>query len=166
MRKNIYLLSAALILVGASVISCNSKGDDKNQANDQVETVLDTNSSKGPLKYSFINPFDNYFAINKVTTQTELSLDSIQFNKEFQFAATMNNKPVTINFQREKVGAIILPETEYETEIALDTNFVQNDTLHVVYSINKAEEKRTFTTVPVKLFSYSSKFQLLFQKKK
>jgi len=163
MRKSIYLLPVALILAGLST-SCKSKEDNKNLPNTEVETEVIT-SDAGSIKYSFINPFENYFAVNKVTSDTELSLDSIQFAKQFQFAATMDNKPVHINFQKEKVGAIILPETEYDTEIALDTNFVQNDTLHVVYSVNKTKEKRTFSTVPVKLFTYNSKFHLLFKKK-
>lgn len=160
MKKNIYLLSSILILGGLST-SCNSKENNKDVPNTKVEaqnepTKTDTN---------LINPFDNYFATSKVTANTELSLDSAQFAKDFQFAATMNNKPATINFAKEKVGAIVLPETAFDTEIILDSNFVKNDTLHVVYKIEQGKNENTYTTVPVKLFSYESKYHLLFEKK-
>ena len=163
MKKNIFLL-ATLVVLGLST-SCNSKEKEKSNSDSTSTASVETEVQSNKPEYSFINPFDNYFAVNKVKSNTELSLDSIQFTKEFQFAATMNNSPMNINFQKEKVGAIVLPETAYETTIVLDTNFVKNDTLHVVYTINQGKDANTFTTIPVQLFTYNSKFHLIFEKK-
>lgn len=159
MRKGVYLIVGLLILTTA----CTSK---KEQQVDVKEKTKKEKTSKEPMVYSFIRPFENYFATSKVSKNTELSLDSIQFENKFHFAATMDNKPVKINFQHERVGAIVLPETAFDTEIVLDTNFVKNDTLHVLYTIKTGQEKRSFTTVPVQLFSYNSRFKLLFENQK
>lgn len=159
MEKNNYLSVIFILLV--TLISCNSK-ENKDEINKEKTEKEEQPTS---LKYSFISPFDNYFAVNSVQSNTELSLDSIQFSKNFQYAATMNSSPLKINFQKERVGAIVLPETAYDTNIVLDTNYVRNDTLHVIYSINRGKNENTFTTNPVKLFTYNAKFHLVFNGK-
>lgn len=155
MKRIIYLITSITIFT----IGCSSKKEKKVDFNQEVNK---NHTKTEPVPYSFIRPFDGYFAKSKVNKITELNIDSIQFAKEFQFAATMNNKPITIDFLHERIGAIILPESAYDTQIVLDTNFVKNDTLHVVYQINKGKEKRSFTTVPIQLFTYNAKFNLKF----
>lgn len=162
MKKILYFVLSIAIFA----ISCSYKSDKKIDLT--TKTIPDTikNSSKSkPIPYSFIRPLEGYFAISEVSKTTELILDSLQFAKEFHFATTMNNEPANINFQKERVSAIVLPRSEYDTEIILDTNFVRNDTLHVLYSIKTVKKKRTYTMTPIQLFSYNSKFHLVFNKK-
>lgn len=165
-KKSIVVLLSAFLVGGITLVSCNSNSNNKSELNsqEQADSVL----IKKDAVVSFVNPIEGYFSKIHPEKKIEASLDSIQFEKDFQFAATMDNSPAKIDFSKEKVGAIVLPETSYETNITIQTAQVVNssDTLVVTYTVKEGTEKQTYSTIPVKLFAYNKKFTLVFDQQK
>lgn len=158
MKQIFFSLSLVLLTV-----SCTSNKPQEVKDQDQPVTV---ELKQEPVT---LNPVENYFSVLKPTEKTELVLDSVDFSKDFNPAATMKNKPTSVDFSKEKVGAIILPQTDLETSINIDSAYVINETLNVVYSIKQGTEKRSFTIVPCTLFSFNkdlSKNNVVFKENK
>ncbi len=78
------------------------------------------------------------------------------FGKNFHPAKTMTNSPTVIDFSKSFVGAIVLPASEYEINIKLDTAYITGKTLHIRYDVSKGEEQRAFLSKPQIAFTIDS----------
>ena len=102
----------------------------------------------------------NYFFKNdqeipaspKITTAEE-------FGKLFGMAATMGNdgKPTEIDFTKQFVLAIVLPVTNFATEITLDRLEEKGDTLFYFYDA-KVGEAQLYSTQPISLIILDKKY--------
>ena len=136
----------SLLFVSFLTVSCTSNKQPEPQTNIEVATITEAVTLKS---------VENYFSVLKPTEKKELILtDSTEFSASFNPAATMGNIPTKIDFSKEKIGAIILPETEFETTINIDSAYVLDRTLNIVYTITKGGEKRSFTIVPCRVFAF------------
>jgi hypothetical protein len=146
MNKCIILSVAAILSVGA----CTSR----KQAGEQGSVPEPVSTSADyPVE---ITPVENYFVTAKPDKVLGLLLDSISFYNYFHPATTMKNRPATIDFSSKQVAAIILPETNKETGIRIETALVRNNVLHVSYSVQRGSEPRTFTVVPANVFTFKA----------
>ena len=103
----------------------------------------------------------NYFLKNnqmipetpKITTEEE-------FNKLFGMATTMGEegKPTTIDFTKQFVLAIVLPQTDMATEISPVKLEEQGDSLLYTYEI-KTGEKLSFTIQPVSIIIIDKQYE-------
>lgn len=101
-----------------------------------------------------IQEIDGYFVTYKPKAIEVLTQGKVDWEANFNVAKTMDNEPTTIDFDMHKVGVIVTPETEFDTEIIINKTSVEDKKLVVDYSINTKGEKRTFTIVPMKAFLY------------
>lgn len=100
---------------------------------------------------------EHYFSTVESDKPEFLVLKSQEdFDKNFHPAKTMANSPTAIDFSKSFVGAIILPASEYETDIELDTTYITGKTLHIRYDVNKDEEQRSFSSKPQIAFTIDS----------
>lgn len=134
MKKTILFITAILI----ALVSCKT---DKPQ---QVASVE-------------LGKVEHYFTIVDSDKPEFLVLKSQEdFDKSFQVAKTMTNSPTAIDFSKSFVGAIVLPASEYETNIELDTAYITGKTLHIRYDVNKGEEQRSFSSKAQVAFTVDS----------
>ncbi|MFV0538741.1 MAG: hypothetical protein ACK5M3_15460 [Dysgonomonas sp.] len=100
---------------------------------------------------------EHYFTIVDSDKPEFLLLESQEdFDKNFHPAKTMTNSPTAIDFSKSFVAAIVLPASEYETNIVLDTAYVAGKTLHIRYDVNKGEEQRSFSSKAQVAFTINS----------
>ena len=107
-------------------------------------TVVENNGESSEVAFEVAK---NYFFKNgqvipeypKITTEEE-------FNKLFGMATTMgeSGKPTAINFAKQFVLAIVLPETDFATEISPVKVEEKGDSLIYTYDV-KTGEKQSFT---------------------
>lgn len=137
--KKIYLL--AVIILSTMLSGCFSE---KTKTQNKEASVT-------------LTPIEGYFTTLKPEKiETLLIKDQSEFDKNFNPAKTMTNSLTKVNFEKEQIGAIILPETEYETNIIINKSYIENNTLYVSYTIDRKDEKRSFTTIPQLAFKISS----------
>lgn len=105
-------------------------------------------------KKVFLTPLDGYFSAIKTSEEKAFIVEKSEFDSLFHAAPTMAHIPRKVDFSKERVGAIILPETEYATDIVLDSTYILDKILHIYYSIKSDDEKRSFSILPVKLFTF------------
>ncbi|MBO4316239.1 MAG: hypothetical protein J5867_09815, partial [Prevotella sp.] len=103
----------------------------------------------------------NYFFKNdqvipeypKITTEEE-------FNKLFGMATTMgkDGKPTAIDFTKQFVFAIVLPETDFSTEINPVKVEEKGDSLLYTYEV-KSGEKQSFSIQPVSIIILDKQYE-------
>jgi hypothetical protein len=103
-----------------------------------------------------VNEVEGYFVTQRSNEPRALILDELGFNKYFHVAKTMTNVPTKIDFNTKKVGAVILPETDFRTTIVINSISLSGKTLVVDYSVNRDKEKQSFTIIPSKAFTLDS----------
>lgn len=151
MKKYIYLLFAITLFIASCTTNSTNKSKEQNlEGLPVVESETEVR----------LSPLDGYFSVNRPSEVSIFILDKSGFEKNFHPAATMGNRLREVDFSKERVGAIVLPETEYETEIILDKAYISNKIIHIIYNVNKGTEKRTFTILPVKLFTFDSSLNI------
>jgi len=104
---------------------------------------------------------DRYFLRNDakfpddpiVTTQA-------QFDSLFHSAPLMgeNGRPTKIDFEREFVIGISLPETNDETQIVPGEMTMDDDILNLNYAVNVGEHNRSFSIKPLVLLIVERKY--------
>lgn len=151
MKRYIYSLFALITLISSCTTNPASKSINQDQDNHSI-----TKSETEVQLY----PLDGYFSVNKPSEVSVYILDKSGFEKNFHPAATMGKPLKEVDFTKEKVGAIVLPSTEYDTEILLDKAYISNKIMHVIYKVNEGMEKRTFIVTPVKLFTFDSSLSI------
>lgn len=144
--KKIVLAFVTLLVLAA----CNSSNPidaaaDKNETAEEVAFVEAHN-------YFFKN--DQHIPGNvKITNEEE-------FNKLFGMAAVMgeNGKPTAIDFSKQMVLAIVLPQTEQATEITPVKLEMKHDTLYYTYDV-KTGEMQTYTIQPMSIIIVDKKYE-------
>lgn len=146
MRK--FLTATLIVALFTSCGGSSSKNATESKEHDKSSTVAQ------PTK--LINEIGGYFVTYEPNNLVEVLIqDEIEWNANFGVAKTMDNQPTTIDFSIHKVGAIVAPTTDVETNIVIDNASIKDRKLVVEYSINTKGEKRSFTIVPMKAFFYN-----------
>lgn len=148
-----------LLFISLFILSFYNCSSEKRGKVDSAEkTIEQTNTEKTSVT---IKNIEGYFtSVNSDQTVMLVIKNQKEFEEKFHPAKTMANTITPINFDSEVVGSIILPSSEYETNIILDKAYKQDKTLHIPYSINTEKEKRTFTAIPQVLFSFDSSLEI------
>lgn len=140
--KKIVLAIVTLLALAA----CNSsKPTEKNKSAEEVQFIEARN-------YFFKN--DQHILGNvKISSEEE-------FHKLFGMATTMdeNGKPTTIEFSKQMVLAIVLPQTEQATEITPVKLEMKNDTLYYTYDV-KTGEMLSYTIQPMSIIVIDKKYE-------
>ena len=121
-------------------------------------TAVDNNEESTEVAFEVAK---NYFFKNdqvipeypKITTEEE-------FNNLFGMATTMgeNGKPTAIDFTKQFVLAIVLPVTDFATEINPVKVEEKGDSLLYTYEI-KSGEKQSFSIQPVSIIILDKKYE-------
>ena len=101
----------------------------------------------------FFNNGDTLREGQKITNRKDL-------DRYFGLAAFMGKggEPMRINFSKEFILPIVLPETDVETDIKAIVLTGNAQTLHLSYRVETGE-KQGFTTQPIKLLVVSNEFK-------
>lgn len=91
---------------------------------------------------------DGYFFASKVDSLTVFMLNKADFERYFHPARTMTNRSTEIDFDMQRVGAIVLPETKNNVSILLDSVYAIGNRLNIVYSIKQEPDERSSTIIP------------------
>ena len=121
--------------------------------------VVDNNIDSGDVSfevaknYFFKNGKDILPANPKITTEEE-------FSKLFGMATTMgkDGKPTPIDFGKQFVLAVVLPVTDFETEINPVKVEEKGDSLFYSYEV-KTGEKQSFSIQPVSIIILDKKYE-------
>lgn len=102
----------------------------------------------------------NYFFLNgaKVPSNPLITSED-EFNSLFGAATTMgrDGQPTDIDFARQAVIAIVLPQTDRQTEIKLGRLVAYKDTLTLNYKVVTGE-KQTYTVRPMAFVVVDKKY--------
>lgn len=81
-----------------------------------------------------------------------------EFDRHFGMAAVMGELPTAIDFGRQFVVAIVLPETNHTTSIHPGTLTDGGEALQLEYRVSVAPEENTWTAVPVSLLIVDKRY--------
>ncbi|MDR1501925.1 MAG: hypothetical protein LBT43_05660 [Prevotella sp.] len=137
----------------------------QNKSNDIPKSAPDVNVSQSEndfqnVKNVELTDVDGYFSTKRVTSPEVMLLNETDFDKHFHPAKTLDNVLTTIDFDTQRVGAIILPETRNDVTISLDSSYLKGRTLSIVYSIMRESAERSFTITPVKVFTFDASLNI------
>ena len=144
--KKILFAFAALIIMAA----CGNKQTATPSSEDNVE------NSEVAFKVA-----KNYFFKNdQMIPEYPKIVSEEEFNKLFGMATTMgeDGKPTAIDFTKQFVLAIVLPVTDFATEINPVKVEEKGDSLLYTYEI-KAGEKQSFSIQPVSIIVLDRKYE-------
>ena len=137
--KHLTIILAMGVLL---LMCCNCSFMDKMYAAEKIDKVAT------PVHHTTL---ENYFVRNDVdcSKQRRLILDNQQdFDAFFGKAATMGGLPSTVNWNKQYVVAIILPETKRATSIEpVAVKVTDNDVMVFSYHIKKGD-KMSHSMVP------------------
>ena len=132
-----------ILAVGAlMLLCCNCSFMDKMYAAQKIDKVAT------PIPYTTL---ENYFVRNDVdgSKQRRLIFDNQQdFEAFFGKAATMGGQPTAVNWNKQYVVAIVLPETNRATSIEPVAVKVADDKITVFSYHVKKGDKMSHTMVP------------------
>ena len=81
------------------------------------------------------------------------------FERYFGMAAVMGGQPTAIDFERQFVIDVVLPETNHSTTIHPGTLSDEGEALQLEYGVAVAPEVNTWTSVPVSLLIVDRKYE-------
>lgn len=81
-----------------------------------------------------------------------------EFDRYFGMAAVMGGQPTAIDFDRQFVIAIVLPETTHSTAIHPGPLTDAGESLQLEYRVSVAPEENTWTSVPVSLLIVDKRY--------
>ncbi len=140
------LFAIAMLL---TVVACNNKPVTA------VENIIENGEVPYEVakNYFFKNNLDILPASPKITSED-------LFNKFFGMATTMGNdgKPTQIDFAKQFAVAIVLPVTEFATEINPVKVEVIGDSLLYTYHV-KTGEKQSFSIQPISIIAIDKKYE-------
>lgn len=102
--------------------------------------------------YFLRNNVDGRKVPAKITTRND-------FDRNFGMAAVMGGQPTPIDFDRQFVIAIVLPETNHTTAIHPGTLTDEGDALQLDYGVSVAPEENTWTSVPLSLLIVDKRYE-------
>ncbi len=145
--KKLLFAFAALILMAA----CSNKQD--------LATTSEDNQKGYEISFEVAQ---NYFFKNDVEMLPENPkiTSEEEFNKLFGMATTMgkDGKPTEIDFTKQFVLAIVLPVTEFSTEINPEKVVEKGDSLLYYFEVKKGE-KQTFSIQPISIIILDKKYE-------
>ena len=130
------------IAVGAVLLLCSNCS-----LFNKMNMAQNVYNAASPISFTCL---DNYFVRNDVdcSKQQRLILDNkADFEGFFGMAATMGGLPTDINWNKQYVVALILPETNRMTTITPVDVRQDGDKVVVCYKVDRGE-KTTYTMVP------------------
>ncbi|GAB6120883.1 putative periplasmic lipoprotein [Dysgonomonas termitidis] len=154
--RTILSVAALSLLVSACI---QNKSNDIPKNDPAMETSAAGNDSQY-LKDIELTDVDGYFSTKRVTAPEVMLLNETDFDKHFHPAKTLDNVLTMIDFDTQRVGAIILPETKNAVTISLDSPYIEGRTLNIVYSIMQESSERSFTIAPVKVFTFDASLNI------
>lgn len=103
----------------------------------------------------------HYFVRNDVDTRKVPVQITTQgdFTRYFGMAAVMGGQPTPIDFDRQFVIAIVLPETNHTTGIHPGTLTDQGDSLQLEYAVSVDPAENTWTSVPLSLLVVDKRYE-------
>lgn len=142
LKNNLQLGAAVLLSVLLSApVSAGNKKDDSRVALTEVRNYFHRNDAPLPSE-----PL--------ITTQQE-------FDKQFGTAAFMgrDGQPTKVNFRKQAVVAIVLPETNTETDIdSVCLNVTGKKQLTLSYLVRRGTRNRSYTAQPIRLMAIARKY--------
>ena len=140
------LFAIAMLL---TLVACNNK----------PATAVENNIEKGEVpfevakNYFFKNDLDILPASPKITSEEV-------FNKLFGMATTMgeDGQPTQIDFAKQFAVAIVLPVTDFATEINPVKLEVAGDSLLYTYQV-KTGEKQSYSIQPISIIAIDKKYE-------
>lgn len=142
MIKKIFTITSAFIL-----LSCMNNAQQESHQNHN-ETQKENSATAQNVSYTVLK---NYFVKNTVGEWKETRIDTQEkFDEVFGAATVMGEqgKPTSIDFSKESVITIILPETDVETTIVpISISKDKSGNLTFNYKVKKGN-KLSFTTRP------------------
>lgn len=137
----------------------------QNKSNDIPKSAPVVNASQSEsnlqnLKNVELTDVDGYFSTKRVTSPEVMLLNEMDFDKHFHPAKTLDNVLTLIDFDTQRAGAIILPETKNDVTISLDSSYLKGRTLNIVYSIMQESAERSFTITPAKIFTFDASLSI------
>ena len=157
-------LTIILAMGALLLMCCNCSFMDKMYAAEKIDKVAT------PIHYTTL---ENYFVRNDVdcSKQRRLILDNQQdFDAFFGKAATMSSLPTAINWNKQYVVAIILPETKRATSIEpVAVKVTDNDVMVFSYHVKKGDKMShsmvPFTAVAIDKPASNSKMTIFYLEK-
>jgi len=145
--KKLLFAFAAFILMAA----CGNKQDFADTSEDDKEAIEVT--FEVAQNYFFKNDMDILPENPKITSEEE-------FNKLFCMATAMgkDGKPTEIDFTKQFVLAIVLPVTEFSTEINPQKVVEKGDALLYHFEV-KTDQKQTFSIQPISIIILDKKYE-------
>ena len=103
---------------------------------------------------------EHYFLRNDVNARKVPAQIKTQaeFNRYFGMAAVMGGLPTAIDFDRQFVIAIVLPETTHTTTIHPGTLTDTGNALQLEYRVSVSPEENTWTSVPLSLLIVDKRY--------
>lgn len=137
-------ITVTVFVAGLLLTGCRT-GKDANQSNQQEKS---SSESQATVNYTIAK---NYFVKSSARTVSKLKIETEeQFNEVFGMATTMGDagKPTPIDFSKQFVIAVILPESEVATLIEpVSLNNTSKNELTFNYRLTVGN-KQSFTSVP------------------
>ncbi len=143
------LFTCAMLLV---IVACSNS----------ATTVVENNEESTELAFEV--PFEvakNYFfKNNQVIPENPKIVTEEEFKKLFGMATTMgeDGKPTAIDFTKQFVVAIVLPVTDFATEINPVKVEDKGESLRYTYEV-RTGEKQTFSIQPVSIIILDKKYE-------
>lgn len=125
---------------------------------DNPVSAVENNGESSEVAFEVAKNY--FFKNNQVIPETPKITTEEEFNKLFGMATTMGEegKPTTIDFTKQFVLAIVLPQTDMATEISPVKLEEQGDSLLYTYEI-KTGEKLSFTIQPVSIIIIDKQYE-------
>jgi hypothetical protein len=146
MKRKIIALATVIILLCTACQNNSKNGNSKNQNPASVETQQKTEITD--IAFSVAK---NYFVKNTVEKLDNPKIETAEkFNEIFGMATTMGNngKPTEIDFSKQYVIAVLLPETDLMTTVQ-PVSLQKNETGKITLTYQSVVgKKQSFTTKP------------------
>lgn len=140
-----------LVVLFHSIFSCTSKVNANFNSAEEVENTF---------KPFEIHAIEGYFLKNTILLQDTINYmvfsNQKDFNTYFGTAKTMKNTPTPINFNTERIAAILSEPTDFLIDFKVITSIQTEKGIHVSYSLEKGEQQ-SFISSPLFLFKIPKK---------
>lgn len=142
--RTVYIFFLNLALIIWAISSCTSASKNISIFQDAEQIAQDT------IPY---NIAQNYFVRNDVDSVPTVIKSQSELDKYFGMAAYMgsNGEPTKINFSKNYVVAVVLPETDLATELNVSSFIREADGKTVFICDVKTGERQSYTTRPMLL---------------
>lgn len=135
------------VLIFSLCLSCNKEKKDKKSSESNMEMTAKTT----PMEIEIV---ENYFTKNDMAPRVVqyFTIDNQEdFDKQFGAAKTMNNSITTIDFKKNRIGAIVMPTTDVQTTIEISDAQRFGSGAIITYQTIKGD-KQSFSTIPTLIF--------------